>query len=133
MLTMWGMLLNGCQANCRHFFSGVLLRLPTCTCAVGYEVAQLQPTDSFIHLHAVVDLPADRFPPDQLPVHSYFLSRELLRDTGWPTLTISTAIDSSLAPPSKQVSHQQHRLNHDSTTHMEHMPRRQGSFPGAAL
>eukprot|EP00775_Hariotina_reticulata_P013799 gene13799-13920_t len=69
------------------------------------QVAQLQPTDSFIHLHAVVDLPVERFPTEELPVHSYFLSRELLRDTGWPTLTISTAIDASLAPAGKQVLH----------------------------
>jgi hypothetical protein len=46
-------------------------------------------------------------PPDinasQLPVHSYFLAPGLVGDTGWPTLTIGTAVDGTLAPPGKQV------------------------------
>jgi hypothetical protein len=91
-----------------------------CCCPVLFvcchlQLSTLQPTDSFVHLHAVVDWPGDEAHPTssssknclgataQLPVHTYFLAPELVGDTGWPTLTISTAVDDTLAPPGKQV------------------------------
>lgn len=54
-----------------------------------------------MHLHAVVDDAPTTHEP--LPVHSYFFDAQLLSETGWPTLTIGTAVDPSLAPPGKQV------------------------------
>jgi hypothetical protein len=66
------------------------------------QVSNTQPSDSFVHLHAVVDVPPGT-DVTQLPVHSYFLAPNLVGDTGWPTLTISTAVDDTLAPPGKQV------------------------------
>jgi hypothetical protein len=66
------------------------------------QVSQTQPSDSFVHLHAVVHVPPGS-DPSQLPVHSYFLAPGLVGDTGWPTLTIATAVDDTLAPPGKQV------------------------------
>ncbi|WIA36446.1 hypothetical protein OEZ86_007753 [Tetradesmus obliquus] len=68
------------------------------------QVAATQPNDSFVHLHAVVDLPPDTH-PSQLPVHSFFLAPGMVGDTGWPTLTIGTAVDVTLAPPDKQILH----------------------------
>jgi phytoene dehydrogenase-like protein len=61
-----------------------------------------QPSDNFVHLHAVVDVPPG-VDARQLPVHSYFLAPGMVGDTGWPTLTIGTAVDDTLAPPGKQV------------------------------
>lgn len=69
------------------------------------QVAATEPSDSFVHLHAAVALPPGSHPPARLPVHSYFLSPGLVGDTGWPTLTIATAIDASLAPAGVQVLH----------------------------
>jgi hypothetical protein len=87
------------------------------SCAVVMQLSALQPSDSFVHLHAVVDWPpsgsssssssssSGSSSPEspELPVHTYFLAPELVGDTGWPTLTIGTAVDDSLAPPGKQV------------------------------
>lgn len=67
------------------------------------QVLQVAPSDSFVHLHAVVNQPSG-VTAAQLPVHSYFLSPQLVGDTGWPTLTIATAVDDTLALPGKQVS-----------------------------
>ena len=65
-------------------------------------MAATQPSDSFVHLHAVVDLPPGLH-ASQLPVHSYFLAAGMVGDTGWPTLTIGTAVDDTLGPPGKMV------------------------------
>lgn len=68
------------------------------------QVAALQPSSSLVHLHGVVAPPPGALdsPP---PMHTYFLSPDLLADTGWPTMTIATAVDRSLAPPGRHVLH----------------------------
>jgi phytoene dehydrogenase-like protein len=58
------------------------------------KVTTSHPSDSFVHLHAVVNLPSAL--TAQLPVHTYFLNPDLVGETGWPTLTIATAVDDGL-------------------------------------
>lgn len=76
--------------------------LHVCLCVL--QLSQLEPGDSFVHLHAVIDYPLGADDASSLlPVHTYFLAPALVGDSGWPTLTISTAVEDSLAPPGKQV------------------------------
>lgn len=91
------------RRNCRLGISTATRRaqlLPCCLLLL--QVSHSTPYDSFVHLHAVINLPPE-VDPQQLPVHTYYLAPQLVGDTGWPTLTISTAVDGSLAPPGKQV------------------------------
>jgi len=61
-----------------------------------------------------MSIPSPLHPP--LPVHTYFLTPSLVGDTGWPTLTIGTPVDPSLAPhpsdaPSGDAGYTSHVLH----------------------
>lgn len=64
-------------------------------------VDEIRVNASFMHLH----LAFERQGLPEMPLHCFFFDNDLSGDSGWPTICIPTAIDSSLAPPDKHTLH----------------------------
>lgn len=64
-------------------------------------VNAMQINASFMHLHLAFKKDGLK----DLPLHSFFFDKDLVGDSGWPTICIPTTVDDSLAPHGEHVLH----------------------------